>query len=285
MKYFQPLERPTSFRKLASSMWRAPNDPHIFGQVDIDATNTLAFIDEYNEKNDCKITVTHVVVRALAIAFARHPEANCKAGFARLLQRTMVEIFCQVAAGGGRDLSGFKIPQADKKSLKEISAALTRGATNIREDKDPAFKRSRNMFQVMPLWALRFVLWIMSFLQNTLHLNLPSLGMPIDAFGAAMVTNVGMFGVDTAWAPLVPISRCSLLILVPKIKERPWVVDGAVMPRPILRLCASFDHRIIDGYLAGKLNGVIEEVLYDPSKLLTAAEQSDEGEAQGAEDG
>lgn len=273
MDYFQPLERPTSFRKLAASMWRPPNDPHIYGQVDVDATNALAFVDDYNKNNDCKITITHVVVRALAIAFRRHPEANAKVTATRFLQRKRVEIFCQVATGGGRDLSGYKISDVDKKSLQEISAALTRGATDIREDKDPSFKRSRNMFHILPLFALRFVLWVMSFLQNTLHLHLPSLGMPIDAFGAAMVTNVGPFGVDTAWAPLVPIARCSLLILVPQIKQRPWVVDGRVEPRPILRLCASFDHRIIDGYLAGKLNKVVEEVLGNPELLLTEAER------------
>lgn len=58
-----------------------------------------------------------------------------------------------------------------------------------------------------------------------------------------------------------------MLVLVPQIRERPWVVDGAVVPRPVLRLCATFDHRIIDDYQAGKLSGEITTLLGDPEQL------------------
>jgi pyruvate dehydrogenase E2 component (dihydrolipoamide acetyltransferase) len=104
-------------------------------------------------------------------------------------------------------------------------------------------------------------------LTNELHLHLPDLGMPRDPFGSAMVTNVGMFGIDTAFAPFTPIARCPMIILVPEVRARPWVVDGAVESRPVLRLCATFDHRVIDGYHAGKLSSAIQELLRDPARM------------------
>ena len=82
-----------------------------------------------------------------------------------------------------------------------------------------------------------------------------------------MVTNVGMFGSDTAFAPFTPIARCPMIILVPQVRERPWVVDGQVVSRPVLRLCGTFDHRVIDGSHAGKLSAQINELLTHPEQL------------------
>jgi pyruvate dehydrogenase E2 component (dihydrolipoamide acetyltransferase) len=81
-----------------------------------------------------------------------------------------------------------------------------------------------------------------------------------------VVTNVGSFGIDTAFAPFVPMGRCPMLLLVPEVKDRPVVVDGEIVARPILRLCASFDHRIIDGAQAGKLAKVITELVAHPGR-------------------
>jgi pyruvate dehydrogenase E2 component (dihydrolipoamide acetyltransferase) len=100
---------------------------------------------------------------------------------------------------------------------------------------------------------------------------MPRLGMPRDPFGTAVITNVGMFGIDTAFAPFIPLGRCSMLLLVTELRDRPWAVDGRVEARPTLRLCASFDHRIIDGFQAGKLARAIVGYLEDPEAERPAA--------------
>jgi pyruvate dehydrogenase E2 component (dihydrolipoamide acetyltransferase) len=273
MSYYKNVENPSSFRKLAAAMWRAPNDPHIFGSIDVEMTKALEFIESYNAKNDCKVTVTHLVVRAAAILLARYPAYNAKVGWASIKQRTSVSIFCQVATNGGRDLSGYKIPDADRLSIAEIAATLGGAATDIREDKDPAFKRSRSLFQTLPLWGIRMVLGLMSFLTNKLSLHLPRLGMPRDPFGSAMVTSVGMLGIDTGYAPFTPIARCPMILTVTKVRPRPWVAGDRVVPRPVLRLCATFDHRVIDGVHAGQLSADMEAMFEDPTELLTDAER------------
>jgi pyruvate dehydrogenase E2 component (dihydrolipoamide acetyltransferase) len=214
------------------------------------------------------------VTRALALTFAKHPGLNCKVGWAQLMQRPSVDIFCQVTTDSGRDLSGFKLPDVDRLGLREIGAKLTRSASDIREDKDPAFKRSRDLFNMLPLWALRIVLLFMDFLTNRLNLHLPSLGMPRDPFGSAMVTSVGMLGVDSGFAPFTPIARCPIILTVTRIKQRPWVVDGQVVARPVLRLCGTFDHRVIDGYHAGEVCTEVERFFAEPELLLTDDERA-----------
>ncbi|MBI5508757.1 MAG: 2-oxo acid dehydrogenase subunit E2 [Deltaproteobacteria bacterium] len=273
MRHYRPAENPSAFRKLAAAMWHAPNDPHIFGILDLDLTEVLKFLEQYNKERGCKATITHVMTRTLAMTLAKHPEYNAKIGWSQIRVRNSVDIFCQVSTDGGRDLSGYKIQGVDKLSIAGIAAALTKAAGDIRADRDPAFKRSRNMLQTLPLWALRIILWFMNLLTNKLDLDLPKLGMPRDPFGSAMVTSVGMLGIDAGFAPFTPIARCPIIITVTRVKPRPWVVGDKVEPRPVLRLCGTFDHRVIDGYHAGVISGDIERLIAEPGLLLTDAEQ------------
>ena len=272
---FRPLANPSSFRKLVAAMWKAPNDPHIFGFLDVDASPSLALLERYNQRYGCKVTVTHLAARAMAMVLGRHPEVNAKVGWASILQRSQVDLFCQVATDGGRDLSGAKIACADQLSLKELAQKLRDSAGKIRKGKDPAFERSRNMFKLLPLWALRLVIGFLSLLNNTLNLHLPKLGLPRDAFGSAMVTSVGMLGIDSGFAPFTPLARCPIILCVTRVKRRPWVVGDEVVPRPVLRLCGTFDHRVIDGFHAGALCGEMEKLFDNPQDMLTDSERAE----------
>lgn len=74
------------------------------------------------------------------------------------------------------------------------------------------------------------------------------------------VSNYGSFGVDGGVAIINPPEAA--ILGVGRISERPWVVDGAVIPRPLLELSLAFDHRVCDGADAGgflhRLAGDIE---------------------------
>ena len=51
------------------------------------------------------------------------------------------------------------------------------------------------------------------------------------------------FGIDVAYAPLVPVSRVGFIVLLGQVEDRPWVVDGKLCVRPLLTGSATFDHR------------------------------------------
>jgi pyruvate/2-oxoglutarate dehydrogenase complex dihydrolipoamide acyltransferase (E2) component len=265
---FRPLENPSSFRKIAAAMWRHPTDPTIYGSLDIDVSVALAYLQSYRARTGVKVTIGHLVALALARAIAEHPDLNAKVRFwGRLEQRDTVDITLQVAADEGRDLGAARIERADQKSLREMAEEVARQARTIRSGNDENYAATRDLFKKLPWWAVRPVLRAAEFLTNELHVDLPKQGLPRDPFGVAMVTNVGMFGIDTAFAPFTPIARCPILVLVPEVRERPWVVEGRVVPRPILRLCATFDHRVIDGFHAGTLSRTVRGYITDPLSL------------------
>ena len=53
-----------------------------------------------------------------------------------------------------------------------------------------------------------------------------------------------------------------------KIQERPVVVDGAIVVRPMMYLALSYDHRLIDGSEAVRFLVTIKELLEDPARIL-----------------
>ena len=49
------------------------------------------------------------------------------------------------------------------------------------------------------------------------------------------------------------------------IVERPVVIDGSIIPRPIMYLALSYDHRIIDGKEAVSFLKTVKECLEEPT--------------------
>lgn len=268
MTSFTPIEDASSFRRMAAAMWRSPSDPSIYGQMDVDATAALAFLAEHQRRAGTKLTVTHLVARAVALALRDQPEINAKVRFwGRLEQRSTIDVFVTVATDGARDLSGARIDRADEKPLAALAAEISDRVTKIRSGKDASYKQSRKALKAVPWYLARAATRLSDVLVNELHLDLPAQGMPRDPFGSAIVTSVGMFGIDAAFAPFVPLARCPMLILVPEVRPRPWAVGNSVEVRPVLRLCATFDHRIIDGAAAGRFANRLTKLFASPDLL------------------
>jgi 2-oxoglutarate dehydrogenase E2 component (dihydrolipoamide succinyltransferase) len=60
----------------------------------------------------------------------------------------------------------------------------------------------------------------------------------------------------------------SAILGMHKIQERPVVVDGQVVVRPMMYIALTYDHRIIDGREAVQFLVAVKEALEDPARLL-----------------
>ncbi|MEU7633361.1 dihydrolipoamide acetyltransferase family protein [Nocardia sp. NPDC049220] len=85
--------------------------------------------------------------------------------------------------------------------------------------------------------------------------------------GTFTLTNVGVFGVD-AGMPLVNPGEAAILCLG-SIRKRPWVFRDELAVRWVTTLGVSFDHRAIDGELAGRFLATTAGLLEDPLTLLS----------------
>jgi pyruvate dehydrogenase E2 component (dihydrolipoamide acetyltransferase) len=77
------------------------------------------------------------------------------------------------------------------------------------------------------------------------------------------ITNLGMFGID-AFTPIINLPQAAILG-VGRIMARPWVVDNQVVPRKLMALSLTFDHRVADGAAAARFLNLVREYVEEPS--------------------
>jgi pyruvate dehydrogenase E2 component (dihydrolipoamide acetyltransferase) len=84
--------------------------------------------------------------------------------------------------------------------------------------------------------------------------------------GTFTLNNSGVFGVDGS-TPIINHPEAALLG-VGRIIDRPWVRDGAVVPRKVTQLSFTFDHRVCDGGAAGGFLRFVADCVENPAILL-----------------
>jgi len=256
--------RVRGWRKLAGATWGPPNDPQFFGEMQIDAQAMLDFARHERERTGVHVTMTHLVGRAVAQGLAAVPTLGMRLAHGKEYPRDSVDVFFIVAAEGGDELTGVKVTGADQLSAVEIATELQRRTTAIATGADQEFGRAKQMLTLLPPRVLRGALRFSAWLSSDLHLDLPVLGVRKEAFGGAMVTSVGMWGVQHAYSPLAAYYRVPLLVCVGAVSERPVAVAGQVVVRPMFTLTATFDHRYVDGYHAAQFAQAVQDYCHDP---------------------
>lgn len=237
--------------------------------MEIDCSRTLPWIEALGAAVGEKITITPLLIKAVSRVFAQMPELNVLIRGNRLYQRESVDIFVQVFTeeDAKPDLSGAKIRNAHLKPVADIAAELREQAKRIRSGDDPNLKQSKRFLRHFPFWLVKKTLRFLAWINFDLNVRPKFLGLPPNPFGVAMITNVGMFGLEEAWAPLVPFSRSPIVMTIGRIIETPVVRDGAIVARPIMKIGMTVDHRIIDGFLAGKAAKILREGIENPESF------------------
>jgi pyruvate/2-oxoglutarate dehydrogenase complex dihydrolipoamide acyltransferase (E2) component len=273
MARFRRIRRLSAWRRISLHAWSRPNDPTAYGMLEIDIENARLYIQELTSTSGVKVSLTHLVGKAVANAIAERPEVNAivRRG-RRIYQRDSIDVFFQVAFEGGEDLSGAKIEAADGKSVLVIARELQMRAERVRANRDRDFTRSSQRIAALPSFLRGCVLRTAEYLSYDLGLDLSVFGIPYDAFGSVMVTNVGTFGLPRGFAPLVPFSRAPIVLTIGAVEPRPWVVGrDKLRVRDVLSVGVALDHRLLDGYQAGRIARRFREILEDPAVALGSA--------------
>jgi 2-oxoglutarate dehydrogenase E2 component (dihydrolipoamide succinyltransferase) len=84
--------------------------------------------------------------------------------------------------------------------------------------------------------------------------------------GTFTLTNGGVFG-SLMSTPIVNAPQSAILGMH-KIQERPMVVRGEILARPMMYLALTYDHRIIDGRDAVQFLVAVKDYLEDPGRML-----------------
>lgn len=264
--------KPHGWRKVAIASWPKPHDPTTYGMLEIDASPALAYLAALRERSGVPVTMLALVLKALAHAMAQEPASTRMLKFGRWVERDSVDLFVQVDRQG-RDLSGFKLSNVPAKDLLGVARELATRAGAVREETSPeTLRRSTAVTDRLPMVLMPLAIAIQDWLAHDLGIAIPALGIFPDPFGAAMVTNIGALGLDVAFPPVPPIARCALVMALGRVSEKPWVVDGQVVARPILTLGVAIDHRALDGAQASRMAQAFSAAMAEPERFFGSGE-------------
>lgn len=255
----RPGERRTERRRrVASASWRAPTAGLIHGFLDLDVTAAETWWQARPG-----VTPTHVVGCAVAQALVAFPDARGAIVGGRIRTRPTVDVGFVVDLDG-RDLTSTCVRDADRLDPTELADRLRRRVREDRLGDDRELGRAAFVASKAPVGIRRLFLWAGGLWAAGLGRNLRPLGLGRDPFGSALVSSIGMLGLDTALAPALPYARNAGTVVVGEVGWQPRVVDGEVVPRRMLRIGVTLDHRLVDGAQAAAMAAVVRGAVEQP---------------------
>jgi pyruvate dehydrogenase E2 component (dihydrolipoamide acetyltransferase) len=277
-----------AWRRVALGTWGPPRNPTAYGTLELDCGRVTEYLASLRARSGERVTLTHLVGKAAALAIAAAPEVNVYASFGRLILRDTVDVYFQVAffdepsAGtngheaderarrtrAGANLAGAKVQEADRKTLVEIARELRQMAEAVRQRGDSPTAALARTMKRLPAPLVSLATRATELLMYDAGFDLSPFGVPEDPFGSCMVTNVGVFGIRAGHAPLVPYARVPIILTLGAVRDAPSVVDGRLAIAPQVSIGVAFDHRVMDGYHAGVMSRRFAEAFADPSRAF-----------------
>ncbi len=230
------LIAPSQMRKtIARRLVEAKREiPHIYLTTDASVDKLIDMREQINELGDVKVSINDLVVKALALALARVPEANVSWTAEGILRHGGVHVGMAVSLPDNGLITPV-VRDADRKSI----GALAR-ETKALAERARAKKLKPEEF----------------------------------TGGSATVSNLGMFGVREFVAIINPPESVILAVgatekraVVVEAKDQSGGRDTIEIQRR-MTLTLSCDHRVVDGVLGAKLLAEVKKLLEKPMGML-----------------
>ncbi|MFF2242585.1 dihydrolipoamide acetyltransferase family protein [Arthrobacter sp. NPDC058130] len=209
--------------------------PHVSIFVDVDASRTMEFVKRLKASRDfegVRVSPLLILAKAVIWAAARNPSVNA----------TWVD------NPDGSDSAEIHVKHFMNLG---IAAATPRGlmVPNIKNAQDLSLKQLALALNELATTARA------------------GKTQPAQMRGGTLtVTNIGALGIDTG-TPIINPGEVAI-VAFGTIKQKPWVLDGEVIPRWITTLGGSFDHRVVDGDLSARFMADVAAILEEPALLL-----------------
>ncbi len=255
----------TNWRKVASTIYRKPVDSKIYGSVELDVTELEKYITA-RRKEGIKITLTHVITLIVGRAIKQEiPELNTFLKRGKITQRQKIDAMVSVLLPEG--MGSVKIENIDKLNISELANEIAGKIKASRKGHENKTMQTKDSLSKIP-WPFRS--WVF-FLYRlfTIHwgFSFPFIKLSANSFGSYVVSNIGTLGLDSGYGALMPSSNVSIVMILGGVAKKPVVIDDKIVPRRILSLSATLDHRVVDGSHGGKLFRFIKHAVKAPELL------------------
>jgi len=232
MSEWTRVEKLNPGRRLINDMFMSIDPGYGFGVFWVDMEEAHAFVQRIKQEHEVPLTYLHLFIRACGLALAKYPEVNAMLdGNRKILHPAGADIAISVA-GTTNYAPVVLLKNVEQKDLFTLAAELRDGTVKAR-DEEEAFLRSINRigrflpFRWLRRGLIRFALRFARFRRSVA--------------GTFQITSLPE-------EIMVPFRLLTTALMgIGKVRERPAVVDGKVVPRKSVYICIPVDHRTVDG--------------------------------------
>lgn len=255
------------WRRVASAIYQKPRDSRIMGSVELDITQLETYIQTLRA-DGTKVSFTHYF--ALAIARALRdcvPEFNTFIRRGKVITRETIDVSISVLSNNGRQMDVVTVRSADKLSLQDFTQLANEYISAARKPYQNEKKKAQHLLAEIP-WPLRGLLFrLIRFLTLDLGFSSDTLSLNPSQYGSFVLSNIGSIGLDTGYPALLPASNVSAVFTLGIVETLPRYVNEQVVPRRIMRMGATMDHRVVDGVHGGRLFRYLKKLLKNPELI------------------
>ena len=256
-------------RKIQISTWSDPVRPTIMGYFQVNVSNTLNYLHQVSKSSNETITMTHLVTKATAMVLSEHPEAIGKIAFGNYISSTSVDATMLVSLDEGTDLYSIRLSDIPNKPLSTLATEVKEKSQSLREGElRQQYKKSTQAFEKIPTCVVAVLMEVLGFVVSVLGIPLPMFHLQKNHFGSFIVSSAGRLGGKVCYPPLVPVSRCPLIVYISSIFDEAVVREGKVEVQKVMNVCCTVDHRFVDGMKALTMQNKIKDILENPIKYL-----------------
>ena len=245
-----PLGRVHPYRRLMSYIMRTRTESVVYFDDYILAENLIEYVKQAKEKFGADIS--HCTVAACGIAIASNPTMNQFVSGRRLYQRKGVWLSFSMKRKAMDKKSKIAVVKKELRPDETFRQFVERINDEIdvqRSDKKTYADKEYDLFTLIPRPALNWAVSLFRWLDY--HNILPGSFIHSDGMYASMfIANLGSLKMGAGYHHLYEWGNCPLFGMVGQLQDRPWVVDGEVVPRKVLHMRYSYDERIDDGLSA-----------------------------------
>ena len=142
----------SSMRKLALGTWRDAYDPSVYGSMTLRMEKAVEYLHAFREKKGKKLTLTHMMAKAMGGVLQQMPDANAILRFNRIYLRQNIGVFFQVAMKdpktGEIDLSGITVQNPEQKTTEDIYDEFDAQVKKVRAYKDEKLESTRSLIKI-----------------------------------------------------------------------------------------------------------------------------------------
>ena len=254
---------------------RCDNEAYISERIDLGPVN--AFLAQKNaQPSDFPYTLFHVILAALVKTVTLRPKLNRFIANKNFYQRREVSAAFVVkklfSDDAGEALA--VVHATDDSTLTSLHEDIFRQISSCRSDKVDASTDNMNLFNRMPRFLGKFIVWILTRLD--VHGWIPASIIETDPYYCTMVlSNLGSIRLRSGYHHLTNWGTCSLFCIIGEKKMTPvFQPDGTYEMRETLDLGLTIDERLADGYYYSKSIRLLKHLLEHPELLELPAAQT-----------